>query len=57
MAYRSNVRVVLKATLKKIIKSSISLILYIELTSLYNYFVKLGIIPEKCLIVVIMNLR
>ena len=57
MTYEFNIKAVIKAKLKKILRSAILLVLYINLKFLYKYLYKLSIIQEKQLIVDLMNLR
>lgn len=47
MAHKFNIRAVIKAMLRKMFESTIPLILYIDLKSLYNCLVRLGTIQEK----------
>ena len=56
MIYRFDIRIVLKSTIKYILKQSISMIFCIKLKLLYNCLVKLGTTKEKRLIVEIMCL-
>lgn len=51
MIHGFDVRAVLKLTMKCVLKQSVSMILYIDSKSLYNYLVKLSTIQEKYLIV------
>lgn len=56
MAHGINIKTVIKATLGKILGLAISLILCLDLKSLYDYLVKLGTTQEKQLIVDVMSL-
>lgn len=56
MAYRFDIRTVIKAILKKILESVILLILYIYSKFLDDCLIKLGTIQEKRLIVDIISL-
>lgn len=47
MAYKFDIRVIIKAILGKIVGSIILLILYIDLKLLYNCLVKLNITQNK----------
>ena len=47
MAHGFDIRIVIKATLKKILRFAILLILCINLKFLYNYLIKLSITKEK----------
>lgn len=57
IVYEFDIRAAIKAIPKKIFKSAISIILFINSKSLYNYLIKLGIIQKKQLIVDIMSLH
>lgn len=56
MAYEFNIRVIIKIKLKKILKSIILFIFYINSKSLYNCLIKLNIIYKKELIINIISL-
>ena len=47
MVYKFDIRTIKKITLKKMLKSVVLLILYINSKSRYNYLVSLGIIWKK----------
>ena len=51
MAYRFNIRAILKSIIKKLLEITLPLIIYTNLKLLYNFLVKLGIIQEKRLII------
>lgn len=51
MVYRFDVKSMLKSTMKCVLEQSVLIILYINLKSLYNCFVKLGTTWEKRLII------
>ena len=56
MADGFDIGAIIKATPGKILRSAILLILWIELKSLYNYFIKLDTIQEKQLMIDVMSL-
>lgn len=51
-----NIGIVIKGTLRKILRFAISLILYTNLKSLYNCLIKLRTIQEKQLIIDVISL-
>jgi len=57
MAYRFNIRAVIKLTVNKILNINLSLVIYTDLKLLYNYLVRLGTTQEKHLIINVMCLR
>ena len=57
MVYGFDIKVVIKATLRKILTSTISLILCINSKLLYDCLVKLGTTQEKQLMVDVISLR
>jgi len=57
MAYRFNIRAVIKLTVNKILNINLPLIMYTDLKSLYNYLIRLGTTQEKRLIINVMCLR
>ena len=57
MAHKFDIGVVIKATLGKILRSPIPLVLYTNSKSLYKCLVKLGTTQEKQLMVDVMSLR
>lgn len=54
--HKFNIEVVIKAILKKILKSAILLFLFIKSKFLYNYLIKLGITQKKQLIIDVIGL-
>jgi hypothetical protein len=57
MAYKFNIRAVIKSTVNKILKINLSLIIYIDLKSLYNYLIWLSTTQEKHLIIDVICLQ
>jgi len=57
MAHSFNIGAVIKSTLDKVLQVNLPLVLYTNLKSLYNYFVRLGTTQEKRLIINIICLR
>jgi hypothetical protein len=57
MAYRFNIRAIIKLTVNKILNINLLLIMCIDLKSLYNCFIRLSTTQEKRLIINIMYLQ
>jgi len=57
MAYRFNIRAVIKLTVNKILNINLLLVMYIDLKLLYNYLIRLSTTQEKRLIINIICLR
>ena len=57
MAYRFNIRAVIKLTVNKILNINLPLVICTDLKLLYNCLVRLGTTQEKRLIINVMCLR
>jgi hypothetical protein len=57
IAYRFDIKAVIKFTVNKILNINLLFIMYIDLKSLYNCPIWLGTIQEKCLIINIIYLQ
>jgi hypothetical protein len=57
ITHEFDIEIVIKTTLKRILQSEISLILCIDLKSLYDYLIKLETTQEKILMIDVMSLR